>query len=201
MKQILIGIAVLVSSYAHAEVYTYSGANYSVALGAYTTAMRVTGSITTSDPIPPNSVDLDISGILTSWSFSDGLQTIDNVNGTTNLNYPPLVSTDASGDITVTNIRVLATPLATAIGDTDDFIVTRFNNLVARDAVCNIVNGGVCSDWSPAVDLALNRVAGDWETVAAPIPAKPVPSMSEWSLITLSVLFSLIIFANRKRLF
>jgi hypothetical protein len=201
MKKFLIGIAVLVSSYAHAEVYTYSGANFSVAFGAYTTAMSVTGSITTSSPIPPSSVDLDISGILTSWSFSDGLQTISNVNGTTSLNYPPLVSTDASGDITVTNIRVLATPLATSVGGTDDFIVIRFNNLVVRGAVCDVVNGGVCSDWSPETDVALNKVAGVWETVAAPIPTIPVPSMSEWALIVLSVLFCLITFTNRRHLF
>ena len=62
MKRILIGIALLaslISGYAHAVTYTYTGNNFTTvsASSAYTTDMRVTGSFNTSVPIPPNSID------------------------------------------------------------------------------------------------------------------------------------------------
>ena len=47
----------------------------------------------TSSASGPKHVGLDISGILTSWSFNDGVQTINNADGTFNPNFPPTATT------------------------------------------------------------------------------------------------------------
>ena len=202
MKRIVISIAMLaslISSNTYAETYTYAGSNFTNANGAYTTAMRVTGSISTSDPIPPNSVEVDISGILTGWSFFDGLQTIGNVNGTTNPNYPPLVSTDGSGDITTANFRFFTTPLGTVVGDKDNFIRIRLNDLVARDVVCDATVGGFCDDWIPGTDFAINQVTGVWETVTTSTSTS-ISTLSQWSLMLLALLLGMVGIARIRRI-
>lgn len=84
MKNLILSLTVLASmigSHANAETYIYTGKNFTSANGDYTTNMQVTGSITTSSPIPPNSINFDIGTIATSWSFFDGVQTISDADG------------------------------------------------------------------------------------------------------------------------
>ena len=156
MKRILISIALiacLISGYAHADTYTYIGTNFEFTGGDdYTTDMRVTGSFTTSIPIPPNVSNFDLSGILTSWSFNDGVQTITNVNGV--IPAPPQsdVSTDASGNIIVTNLRFWLSPIATVVGEVSSYIdiYVPGENFVdvrgVKEEVCmSIIGEGVCA--------------------------------------------------------
>jgi hypothetical protein len=167
--RILVALASLISSYAYAEVYSYTGTNFTNVTGVlHTTDMRVTGGIVTSSPIPPNSNNFDINGIVTSWSFNDGVQTINSSNGVT---YPLdqlIVSTDGLGDISEISIEAYVAPRGTAIGDTDDFIwVSKFGvDLADIGAVCTDLTNGICSSW-PFMENAHNAQAtekGMWVT-------------------------------------
>ena len=151
MKRKLISVALLaslISSFGYAATYTYTG-EYFYEVGApYTTDMRVTASITTSSPIPPNSTNLDISAILTSWSANDGIQTINNTNGVIYPTVPPTdFSTDASGNITAGKFTAIISPIGTVVGDTDDFIWISYD-LAAKDQVCTHVSFslGICDE-------------------------------------------------------
>ena len=199
MKRILIGFVVLASlitSYAYAEVYTYTGNNFTSVFGPYTTAMRVTGTITTSVPIPPNSVTFDPSGILTSWSFNDGVNTINNVNGVFHPLSAPRVDTDASGNITAAGFIAFSSPMPTAIGDEHVLITTSFSlDTGLTDAICVSVSEGFCNA-SNGLGASVSS-SGVWVTVPEPAP---VPSMSQWSLMLLTLLMGMVGLARLKHI-
>jgi len=186
-------LASLISSYAYAVTYTYTGANYTDANGAYTTAMRMTGIFTTSSPIPPNFAG-DISGIITSWSFSDGVQTINNTNGLFHPNFPPAATTDASGNLTSAKLLIHRVPISTTIGGTEDFIWTSGPiNIAVVDAVCQSVNDGYCDNWNESSDWASSDVPGIWETYIPPTTlTTPIPTMAQWALMLMALLLGLI---------
>jgi hypothetical protein len=120
MKRMTTGIAIMIflmSSYAHAEIYTYTGKRFTDVAGVYTTNMRMTGTLTTSIPIPPNSPPFDISPILTSWSFKDGVNTISSSNGESFPGEFPIFGTDAEGNISGYYWVVISSPIGTTIGD------------------------------------------------------------------------------------
>jgi len=201
MKRILIGIALLtslISGYAHAVTYTYTGDNFTRANGVYTPAMRVTGTFTTSALVPPNRTDYDISGILTSWSFFDGVQTINSSNGTFKPPRPPLVTTDAFGGITSTSFYFYRVPIATVVGAENDLIwIGRFQDFAALDALCDRVTDGYCDVWAFAADRAVSSVRGAW--VTSDLPSKPIPTMSQWSLMLLALMLGMVALARIRR--
>lgn len=201
MNKILIGTVVLASlvcGHVYAAVYNFTGQNFTTVNGSYTTAMRITGIITTSVPIPPNSALLDISGILTSWSFNDGVQTINNVNGAFSPFNLPLFTTDGGGNITAVSLAVFATPLGTAVGQTDDIIIFFSGSSSIRGlvgGVCFSVSGGFCNGWSAADQATAG--GGTWAILTA--APTPVPTMSQWSLILLTMLLGLAGLAYYRR--
>ena len=161
---ILVALAPLIYSYACAEVYSYTGANFTNTTGVlHTTDMRVTGAFVTSHPIPADSDNLNISGIMTSWSFNDGVQTINSSNGVIHPFSPLVVSTDELGDITAISIEAFVAPIATAVGDTDDYIlITPYrSDLADIGAVCSDLTNGICSSW-PFMENAHSRSEGVW---------------------------------------
>jgi len=201
MKRILIGIALLaclISGYANAATYTFTGNNFTSVNGVYTTAMKITGSVTTSVPIPPNSTEYDISGILTSWSFFDGVQTINNTNGTLNPLWPPAITTDSMGNITQGRLFVLVNPIATEVGQLNSYISLDFGtlalddreDLVKKDAEClSVVNGFCATHTSPHFGYN-DMVGGVW--VTSDPPSVPIPAMSQWSLMLLALLLGMV---------
>ena len=74
------------SGTAVATTYTFVGSTYTTAFSPYTTAMSVTGTFDTASPLPANMNNLDIgpngSGLVTAWSFSDGVNTFTQANST-----------------------------------------------------------------------------------------------------------------------
>lgn len=172
MKRILISVtllASLISIYAYAATYTYTGEYFYEAGAPYTTDMRVTALITTSSPIPPNSTNLDISGILTSWSANDGIQTINNTNGVMYPNVPPTsFSTDTSGNITAGKFTAIISPIGTVVGDTDDFIWISYD-LAAKNHVCTHVSFslGICDEHGfSSRNYGLAEPTGVWIRIA-----------------------------------
>jgi hypothetical protein len=198
MKRILrslVVLSLLLSGYAYATTYTFTGTNYESVSGSYTTAMRVTGSITTSSPIPPNSVNIDISGILTSWSFFDGVQTISSVNGVTSPHQPPTAATNASGTIIGVVIHAYSKPVATVVGQPQNYILLiAFQNISRHGSVCaNVRPNGFCGA-AQFGDAGVTNTAGVWQTVAS----TPIPTMSQWSLILLTLLLGMVGFARLR---
>lgn len=201
MKRIVLSFAVfalLIVNYAYAATYTYTGDNYTMATGVYTADMRVTGTLVTSSPIPPSS-ETDISGILTSWSFSDGVQTITSADGELNPNYPPLVATDEHGVITASILVVFSSPLANTIGDTDDYIGVAFGSSIGVvDIVCATVTDGFCETWTePESNYAQSNSDGVW--AVSDLPSTSIPTMTQWSLILMVLLLGLVGIARIRR--
>lgn len=96
MRRALLAAAALsvFSLAAHADtVYSYVGQDFQYVYGSYTPMDNVTGSFTVANPIPANYSGLVYS---TSFSFSDGVQTLTNAN-THFVNFN--ITTDANGDI------------------------------------------------------------------------------------------------------
>lgn len=201
MKRILISfalLATLMSSYAYAATYTYTGDAYTEAAGVYTTDMRVTGTLVTSDPIPPD-FSGDISGMLTSWSFNDGVQTITSADGEFSPNVLPLVLTDEHGVIINSILVFLSSPIATTIGATDEFIgVFVGASLGSTDIACSSVENGYCYSWPLLdTDYGVAESYGVWETFIP--PPTSIPTMSQWSLMLLALLLGMVGIARIRR--
>ncbi len=91
-------------SNAFADVsYFYTGTDFTIAEGPYTTSDSVTGSITLSAPLGSYLFYDAITPV--AFSFSDGVQTLTQ-NNTNNNSFT--VSTDAAGDITAWVMNVAA---------------------------------------------------------------------------------------------
>lgn len=75
--------------------YTYTGNNYTVAGAPYSTSMAITGSFTFASPLAPNMVFIG-TNLPSTWSISDGVETITNSTGTLGLD----VATNSVGGIT-----------------------------------------------------------------------------------------------------
>jgi hypothetical protein len=81
----LIALAFLLLSatgaWADTFTYTYTGNDFTLVQGPYTTSDSVMGTIVLSAPLPANlSSFTDETALLISYSFSDGVQTLTNLN-------------------------------------------------------------------------------------------------------------------------
>ena len=146
-----IALAALVSANVFADEYSFTGPNYthfSDNNRLYTTNMRVTGSFTTSTPIPPNSYNFHILDILTSWSFSDGVQTITNLNGVVYSHLPYGFNTDAQGHVTSGWFLTELEPIAAQATDLVSVItIISFQSVGWVDAVCTGITSGFCNSY------------------------------------------------------
>lgn len=207
----------LLSTSVFATTYSYVGSNFiagQVTL-PYTTSMHLTGSITTSLPIPPNSSISLTDPIVTSWSFNDGVQTLNNTNSS---NFPPpfiqsSLSTDASGAISFAIINIGETPIPTALGQFGNAISLAHNFPSNTQGIaagrmgleCTASAGGVCTAYNfngstshgaTAPWGQFNNQLGSW---SRSIQAENVPSLSTWGIILL--VLSLLFFSQKKMRF
>ncbi len=121
----LVALSIVVGLFAEsgttcAATYTYSGGNFVDVLGDYTTMMRVTGQFTVAVPLAPNLPFTDITALVTSYSFSDGVQTLTEANSVL-LFFS--VRTDVTGAIATWSISA-----GVLVGDLINQISTSFNN-------------------------------------------------------------------------
>jgi hypothetical protein len=146
--------------------YTYTGNDFTDALAPYTTTESITGSFTVASPLGDNYPYQQIAPL--SFSFSDGVQTITNLNATL---PPPFFdfATDLNGNITTWSIFI-----GNASGD---FIET--NNLLNDNGLFGIDIGG------DVVGIGINESnPGSWTTP----PPSPTPEPSTFALLSTGML-------------
>jgi len=110
------------SPFVSAEVYTYTGPSFTNVFGPYTTSMSVTATITTNALIPPDQTAYSIGALVTSWTVSDGYNTLQGPDPGTILIAN--VDTDSSGHIVGGYVGAFTLPFRTQVGDIQDWIVT-----------------------------------------------------------------------------
>lgn len=81
--------------------YYYTGTDFGLATGSYTTSDSINGWFSVASPLPANLNDAgnlyDITALVTAFSFSDGVQTL--TNSTPGVQSQFAVVTDGSADI------------------------------------------------------------------------------------------------------
>jgi hypothetical protein len=93
--------------------YTYTGNDFTTFSGPYTGSDKVTGTVVLSAPLPANlPPTTDETALLVSYSFSDGVQTLTNLNSAADVFS---FETSATGAIDSWFILFFSTPSATQI--------------------------------------------------------------------------------------
>jgi hypothetical protein len=179
------------------SVYTLLMSHTTCTLGTcndYTTSMKVTGSFTVGVPLAANlaNVDISTSANLLGWTFFDGVNTISSVTPNSWI-YPGFfrVSTDASGNVTTTDI---------VVGDFTSAVGTGVNSRINSIGVGDDAPGdyGINNDWCVAVtgnacttsssdtnsSSGANFTAGVWPTGASSAAAS-IPALSPAALLVL----------------
>jgi|SRR6185437_15835460 len=140
-------------------IYSYAGNDFTTIIRgtAFTTSDFISGSFTVASPLAGNLPIQALTSSVLSFSFSDGISTIDS---TQTLWSVPLfdVATDAGGNITGWDI---------------DLMNSKDGNFLSEILTRNFGGAGDLGGTASAVDLAENRSApGTWtqSTDAAPTP-------------------------------
>ena len=144
---------------ASGTTYTYAGPVYAVAGAPFTTAMSITGTFTTAAPLPANMAYTDIgpygSGLLTAWSFADGVHTYTQATSDTVVFN---VQTDAKGNIVDFGIDLQNPRPPIVIGaNINEMFVSNCCGpiyLAVDAAVCNSVNARNQCNGFPAATSA-----------------------------------------------
>ena len=171
-------LSCLVVERAHAvTVYTYTGQNFDLPghvdgtppNGSYTTSMSVTGSFTTQNPLAASLPFADIAADVQSFSFSDGRNTITNLNADQfNIN----VTTDALGNIINWAILALHNEgvFPPTVGSQQWQIATSNGFDQGTILECVAVIAGTCSIANEDSSL-IQGASGTWSTSETPLPA------------------------------
>jgi hypothetical protein len=135
------------------EVYTYTGNAMGTTFvpgGGYTATNMITGSFTTASPLGANLALADISFL--SYSFTDGDQTMTNLNSVEYLPPDFEIGTDASGNIISWNITLNIPSTLDFINtsnSSDPLIGVQDNGQVGIEAILGAVgNSGTPGTWT-----------------------------------------------------
>ena len=153
-------------------VYDYVGANFTHANDPFTTADKVTGTVTFATPLGAN---LNLaSETPVAFSFTAGVETV--TSATYNPNFGRLnFSTDAAGNITAWDIQV-------AFGGGGQINVENFNSIIGPnvgDQASVGANFHGDAGFNPGNAFGKNLVAGEFTMTAA------VPEPSTWAMMIL----------------
>lgn len=166
-------------------VYTYTGDPFAAALPPYTMGGRVTGTITTNNPLPPFLPLGDITSAITSLTFTDGVQTRTLGNSFV---CAFRVATDGSGNITQWEVLLRESPFAPvtqqqAIDSTGNAGIPEGRDLAGTG------QSGI-SPCSPMTlqTFASSNTQGTWSGAAA--IGQQVPALDGWGLLALTALMA-----------
>jgi len=151
-------------------VYDYVGANFTHANLPFTTADKVTGTITFATPLGAN-LNLATETPI-AFSFTAGVETI--TSATYNPNFGRLkFSTDAAGNITAWDIQV-------AFGGGGQINIENFNSIIGPNVGDQAAVGAFYTGpKDPSNASGKNLVAGEFAIAAA------VPEPSTWAMMIL----------------
>jgi hypothetical protein len=111
---VLLGSALAATGARGQATYSYTGQNFDEVMGTYTVADRLTGWFTVAAPLVPGTpYPADISGLVTSFSFADGVQTLSDANAEI-LAFS--IGTDGGGNLTEWSFRIWKAPIPTSTG-------------------------------------------------------------------------------------
>lgn len=217
MKRILGTLAVFAfATLAEATTYSYTGpvlsvlTNFPGPCGAppctnYTGTSHVTGSLTTAAPLAANlPAGTNISGLVTSFSFADGLNTYSSSDPNTR-RFEVLAGTDGTGNIAGADILLEIWQSGTSPHSAADrFSLIEFGGGTldrgVNNAPCSLVGAAPASvdacisasaDLSTSQEHAAAVGGGAWLVGAGPGPsvaAVGIPTLAEWALALLAVL-------------
>lgn len=206
IKIFLVCITCLSFTNIHAATYDFVSVNYEDIFdtrSGYTTAMNVSGSITTSSPLPPNNGNLDISGLITGFSFNDGLQTIDDSNGFILSTFGPVsVVTDPLGNID----RVIASWIIYPAPEFTSAPVSISNGILISNNSASAISNFECMGPSTATAICgtgsqattaqartpQSSTSTNWSIRAIPSSPTAVPSLNQWGIILLVLLLGFV---------
>lgn len=212
----------LLSGSVGAATYTYTGglypavANFTPPCSAgpcadYSTSMRVTGWFTTAVPLATNLASQDVTSLVTSYSFSDGINTIASSDPNARIYLPFVISTDGSGNIVPasSSLSVMLWETGTAPHNAADRL-----SYIDPTGGSNAVNNNGCATVGLSIagtPDSCSGITGDAAMSVADVPAgtwvftnpsanpSTVPTLSEWAVILLSLLLAVgSPFLNRK---
>lgn len=193
------------------DTYNITGGDFTDFVGpAYSVPMKVTGSITRSGAIPSSATDYDITPLVTSFTFFDGVQTITSANGVfydiSTGDAIPQFSTDANGNIVTARFNVAISYPAVLNGTFHAIAIDELKSAGYRDGTCIGITNDFCT--TPAETEGYSSGTSEegttWVHISSPPPAgstNPIPTMSGWAPKLLSMLLGITAFARRKRLF
>lgn len=183
----------LATNLAIGATYTYTGSVFTSASGAYTTSMRISGSFTTNAPLAANLPGTEIgpsgADLVTSWSFTDGVNTFNEVNSMELYGDSAFfsVATDSNGQITSFSIGLMSPLMPHTVGQPMDAIAFSGLQQAASDEPCATVANDVCTSIpTGGTNFADSDNGGTWEI--SPAEAEPVPALPFWGLGVLAAL-------------
>lgn len=170
----------------------------------YTTSMSQSGSFTVSTPLAPNLLNSNIAAMVTSYSFSDGINTYSSTELDSRLNQIR-VTTDGSGVITnavINLVKWLSGANGSHVsGDRYSFILLGTQSV--NNQTCNVVENSPEGDSETCFTSAGNQGASvalggvvTWSSAVASTAIQPIPTLSEWAMIIMASLMAF--FAIRK---
>lgn len=213
MKNWLAALVLLcAAAAAHAQATTYvatATGNYNLFINFtlcaagpcqnFNAGMGASGSFTTSAPLAANLSGANIAPLVTGFSFSDGVNSYSGADPAVRI-FLFNVSTNASGAITTTDIRVqrwLTGASPHVSGDRHSWIFLQATGQADHNAQCLAVGAslaGVPDSCTLVLGADTSRSLAFGSAPAwalAPAAAAAVPTLSEWSRILMAVLMAM----------
>lgn len=200
LSSLLMLFGALWSNAALAATYNYTASNYTTINGsgtpAYTTAMHLAGSMSTTSPIPPNLNGVDIgpfgSNLIQSWSFTDGLYSYVPANSSL---VSFVATTDATGNLTNWSFLIETPKSPNTVGQVMNVILVGAGSAQSLSSgTCAAVSasfGNACGSYGPLGSTASNGVLasiGTFSTAAPPpsggtLSAAPNPALQGQTVV------------------
>jgi hypothetical protein len=194
-RLLMFGLTVLMSgSCVAAATYTFSGHLYQTANGSYTTAMSVTGNFTTTNPLPANLPITDIQALVTSWSFTDGVNSYTSINSFPNTHMQ--VQTDGAGNIIGWSMNFVTPNPPWVVNVTPINYVSFFTgtstctDFATTGGTCQNTTGN-CSPFAINVNNQASYFGACSSWVSAITPTTSVPTLSKLGLIAAAGLIAI----------